>query len=57
MNTRDIIYYVEHRAEQFRRERAHAKLVQLAKLNAAHSSTRVFRLFPSRNRPTDATSD
>ncbi len=57
MDPRDVIFFTEHRAEQYRREREHAKLVQLAKLHTARGSARFFRIFPSRRRESDTTTD
>ena len=57
MDPRDVIYFTEHRIEHFRREREHAKLVQQAKLNPRRPTARVFRLFPSRRRESDTTTD
>lgn len=57
MDPRDVIYYTEHRIEHFRRQREHAQLVRLAKLNPSRPSARVFRIFPFRRRESETTTD
>lgn len=57
MDPRDVIYFTEHRIEHYRREREHAQLVRLAKLNPLRPSARIFRIFPFRRRVSDTTTD
>ena len=57
MDPRDIIYFTEHRIEHFRRQREHAKLVQIAKSNPSWPSARVFRIFPFRRRESESTTN
>ena len=57
MDPRDVIYFTEHRIEDYRRQREHAQLVRLAKLNPSRPSARIFRIFPFRRRELDATTD
>jgi hypothetical protein len=57
MDPRDIIYFTEYRIERFRQQRAHDKLVQIAKQNPSRPAARIFRLFPSRRRQSDITTD
>jgi hypothetical protein len=57
MDPRDVYFFTNLRAEQHRRDREHAKLVQQARLYAARGSARVFRIFPLRRRESDATTD